>query len=495
MIIKIICINTFSIEIPFKKGVNLTGWFQASSVELTPFTRFTKQDFVNIKNLGCDVIRLPINLHAMTSGEPVYAVSPLFFRFLDSAVTWAENLKLYLIIDNHTFDPNVNTPTDIDKILRKVWVQVAKRYKNRSPYILYEVLNEPHGPSTQEWGRMQKTVIDTIRTVDTKHTIIVGASSFNNYNELDKLPYYSDTNLIYTYHFYDPFMFTHQGASWVDYMDSLKGVPYPYSAERMQECPSSAKGSWVDDDLKKYVTSGTDSAVKKLLDIAVAFRDKRKVPVFCGEFGVLNLFADTTDRAYWYKMVSHYLDSVNISWTIWDYKGSFGIFKKGSSEMFKSDVFVPLTQSLGFNAPIQQSAKIEPDSVGFSVYEDFIGEKIIDYSWADLATLNFYDTISPNYGDYSVCWQNPKHYSKIAFNFIPSKDLSRLKQENYAIDLFTRSSNVKTKFELRFVQKKSSTTDHPWRMSYTFSLSNKMWDGYASCSHSVLFDERNRCLG
>jgi len=59
-----------NMEVPFHRGVNLTGWFQADSPRQIQFTKFTKQDFLDIKSLGCDVIRLPINLHFMTSGAP-----------------------------------------------------------------------------------------------------------------------------------------------------------------------------------------------------------------------------------------------------------------------------------------------------------------------------------------------------------------------------------------------------------------------------------------
>src|SRR3990172_3055362 len=91
-------------EIPFTRGVNLTGWLQTSSPQQIQFTRFTRQDLVNIKTLGCDVIRLPINLHFMTDGAPDYTVSPLFFYFLDQIIDWAEELELHLILDNHTLD-------------------------------------------------------------------------------------------------------------------------------------------------------------------------------------------------------------------------------------------------------------------------------------------------------------------------------------------------------------------------------------------------------
>lgn len=113
MIFFISCINPLRSQVPFSRGVNLTSWFQVSSPGEIQFTKFTKKDLINIKNLGCDVIRLPIAMHDMTSGSPSYTLDPLYFSFLDSVVTWCEQLQLYLILDNHSFDPNGDTSPDV----------------------------------------------------------------------------------------------------------------------------------------------------------------------------------------------------------------------------------------------------------------------------------------------------------------------------------------------------------------------------------------------
>ena len=80
-------------QVSFNRGVNLTGWFQTSSAQQIQFTKYTKKDFQNIKSLGCDVIRLPINLFYMTNGSPDYTIDPLMYEFLDQAVNWAEELQ------------------------------------------------------------------------------------------------------------------------------------------------------------------------------------------------------------------------------------------------------------------------------------------------------------------------------------------------------------------------------------------------------------------
>jgi endoglucanase len=464
-------------QVPFHRGVNLTGWFQASTARQIQFRKFTKKDFVEIKSLGCDVIRLPINLHGMTAGAPDYIIDPLLFSFLDSVVNWAEELQLYLLIDNHSFDPSSNTSPDINLTLNKVWPQLAEHYKNRSNYIMYEVLNEPHGITNQLWGSIQQQAIDAIRTKDTKHTIIVGPSGFNSYNDLAQMPIYSDNNLIYTFHFYDPFMFTHQGASWnTPSMVSLSGVPFPYNAAEMPACPTALLGSWVESALKNYPADGTVAKVKSLIDIAVNFKTAHNVNLFCGEFGVYIPNSDTADRVFWYKTVKDYLEEKSIPWTIWDYKGSFGLFEKGSQEFFESDLNIPLLKALDFTVPEQHSYMISADSVGFRIYDDYIEQGINEASYTT-GIIDYYSTQLPNNDQYCLYWSGGPQYTSVALDFVPNRDLSKLVSSGYALDMLVRGNVSDIKFDIRFLDTKTTDpTDHPWRMKTTLSATVVNWD-------------------
>ena len=349
-------------EIPFHRGINLSGWLLGRDSGQIRLNSSVKQDIINFKSLGCDVVRLVIGgLHtSLTSGSPAYTLRPSFFSSLDSVVNWAEELHLYLIFDNHTLFNDVKPAPvqemlhNLDDILAKVWTQMAEHYKGRSDLIMYEILNEPHDLDASKWGFIQGKVIDAIRTVDKKHTIIVGGADWNNYTELKNLPVYSDPNLIYTFHFYDPFIFTHQGATWTtNGLELLSGVPFPYNASKMPLCPDTLKGTGIERDLKNYPNEGTVKSVKSLIDIAVNFRITRNVRIFCGELGVLDWNSDPADRAYWYSVVSRYLEENGISWTTWDYRGGFGLFNKGSKLDFNHDLNIPLLRALGFNVPPQ----------------------------------------------------------------------------------------------------------------------------------------------
>jgi len=338
----------------------------------------------------------------MTSGAPDYTIDPLFVSMLDSAVTWAEELQLYLIIDNHTFDPAINTSPDVGLILTKVWPQLAERYKNRSDYILYEVLNEPHGISNQLWGSIQQQTIDASAAKtpgiqllsDLQGTTVTMISPRCRYIPIQT----SSTHFI----FYDPFLFTHQGATWVTpSMEPLAGVPFPYDPATMPPCPPALRGTWIESSLNNYSVDGTVEKVKSLIDIAVNFKNVRNVDIFCGEFGVYIPNSDSACRVIWYQTVREYLEEKDIPWTIWDYKGGFGLFKKGSYELFESDLNVPLLGALWFNVPVQHPFSIMPDSVGFRIYDDYIEQGINEASYSS-STIDYYSTLMPDNDRYCL---------------------------------------------------------------------------------------------
>jgi len=311
-------------------------------------------------------------------------------------------------------------------------------------------------------------VINTIRETDTKHYIVVGGAGWNGYNNLDDIPVYTDSKLIYTFHFYDPFVFTHQGTSWNNpSMVPLGGVPFPYDADSMPVFPASLKDTWVESLFNDYPNTGNVTSVKALLDIAIDFKNSRNVPVFCGEFGVYIPNSSNNHRVFWYETVRKYLEENGIPWTIWDYHGEFGLFRELSNGLFEHDLNVPLLQSLGFNVPEQSPYQQRPDSNGFVIYTDYNGDGIIRSSFGE-GTLNYYTSDLPNNGKYCLYWEGAAQYNVIGFDFVPDKDLTQLVDEVYALDFMVKGNSLQTSFDVRFIDTKTATTgDHPWRMRFT----------------------------
>jgi endoglucanase len=466
--------------LPFSKGVNLTGWFETWSATEPQYSRYTEQDFINVKSLGADVIRLPITMHSMVGGAPNYTFNPIMLRFLDKAVDWAEKHGLYIIIDNHSFDPIKPTSVDIDKILLPVWAQIAERYKNRSDYVLYEILNEPHGISDKRWGEIQGAAIDAIRKIDQKHAIIVGGTDYNSITKLSAIPAYSDPNLIYTFHFYDPYLFTHQGANWGEpSLESLAMVPFPADKTRMPPTPAKLRGTWFEGALRTYANHATPAKLYSTLDQVVTFAKERDVRVFCGEFGVYMVQSPDADRVIWYKIVSDALDKRNIARTSWDYIGGFGIFNNHRGGNFNADLNTDVVKAMGFTPPPQGSQPPLSLNSGFTIYDDYPGKEFSVGCWGTEVDFSLYHTTTAE-GEFAIRWGNAAQYEAFWFDFVRNGDLSKLAATG--VLEFRARTEKPVRFDVRFlnpeiVSPSGKFDSIPWRMRYSIDETQLTPDG------------------
>ena len=468
-------VSAAPLSAPFSRGVNFSAWFETYSAHSIPFTKYNEQDFANVKSLGADVVRLPIRLHSMTSGEPDYILDPLFLKFLDMAIDWAEKYDLYIIIDNHSFDPIRTTDYNIDKILLPVWAQIAERYKDRTDYVVYEILNEPHGISDERWGEIQGMAIDTIRRYDPTRLIIVGGTDYNSIGKLSSIPSYSDPNLIYTFHFYDPFLFTHQGATWGEpSMASLAGVPFPAGGKRMPRFPSDLRGTWVEHAFNNYRNDAELSRLYRTLDRVVTFSRERNVPVFCGEFGVYMINSPPEDRVVWYELVTEALNRRSISWTSWDYFGGFGLFNNEGWGDFNSDLNVGVVRALGFTPPAQVPREQGPVRSGFVLFDDYPNRDIVVGYWGENSDFSLYDTNTAQ-GEFAIRWGGAEQYNIFYFGFGRNGDFSELANEGYYIEFQARTEKP-VNIDVRFINNESASSI-PWRMRYTINEDTLPPDG------------------
>ena len=338
----------------FNRGVHFNQWFETTSVNSIHFQAYSKQDFINVKKMGANIIRLPLNLQAYASGKD-FQFDDKFLTYLDKVVSYAEETEMYLILNNHTFYPDGMMYYQLENQLVKMWDQLSLRYKDNSDFILYQIANEPHDVDKKFWGELQQKLIEVIRNNDKKHTIIVNPGNWSSYTALKDLPEYKDDNLIYDFHFYDPMIFTHQNASFITPQTiNLRDMPFPYNISRMPPFPNDLKGTGYEWAYNNYATIGTIEHLKSLIDIAIQFRNSRNVRIFCGELGVHGPGAQSKDRIIWYDAVCSYLRENDIPYTLWDYKKVFGIFSDTSNEVkkeFPDDLNFDLLPAIGFDDP------------------------------------------------------------------------------------------------------------------------------------------------
>ena len=74
---------------PFTKGVNFSNWLEHRPADEIYADMFSRQDFVNVKKLGCDVIRLPIHFERFCRREEDYRIHEKILTILDNVASWA----------------------------------------------------------------------------------------------------------------------------------------------------------------------------------------------------------------------------------------------------------------------------------------------------------------------------------------------------------------------------------------------------------------------
>lgn len=216
---------------PVKRGVNVLGY---DPIWKDPAQgRFQEKHFVEIRKAGFDFIR--VNLHAFRHMDAENRLSDAWFERVDWIVRKAGEAGLSVILDEHDFNACAEDTASCRTRLTAFWRQVAARYRTAPDTVLFEPLNEPHGPlDAPTWNALFADLLAIIRETNPTRTVVVGPTRWNNFRELATLQLpANDRNLLVTFHYYDPFRFTHQGTSWTDLV-ALRGVTWGSEEDKAQ---------------------------------------------------------------------------------------------------------------------------------------------------------------------------------------------------------------------------------------------------------------------
>jgi len=307
------------------KGINFSG--MEFGVDLKNLPSYHAQMPV-LKNIGVKTVRLPIDFaRSFSTTVPVKLINSDNFTACDSFISWAKAYNLNLSIDFHG-DPSTTASVINNKAyIASVWKYIAKKYAALpSNQFYFELFNEPHDVTTAVWKPVAQEIIDSIRLVAPNQTIIVGGADYNSINSLNDLGLLKDNNIIYTFHTYDPFLFSHQGASWVgDAVSTLK-VPYPYDAATMPPLNTKAVGTWGQDLYYNYKNDGNDAKILATIKVANDWSKVNNAPIFCGEFGSFGTYSDEASRCRHMKAMRGALESLKIPYAWWELLSSFSFF-------------------------------------------------------------------------------------------------------------------------------------------------------------------------
>jgi endoglucanase len=209
--------------------------------------------------------------------------------------------------------------------------------------VAYEILNEAVTEDPENWNKLIERTINTIREGEPTRKIIVGSNMWQSVRTFDDLRVPAgDTNLILSFHFYEPFVLTHYRTPWTS-LYPYKG-PVKYPGQLIDTADLKQYGDDVYNEFMNYDLHFTKDSIDSLLQKPLNFARRHNLPLYCGEWGCFK----AVDKKYmleWYEDVKQTFDKYNIPWTNWDYKGDFGIVSNdGEVYMDLLDVLLPETQ-------------------------------------------------------------------------------------------------------------------------------------------------------
>ncbi|MGN1137259.1 MAG: glycoside hydrolase family 5 protein [Oscillospiraceae bacterium] len=296
----------------YKKGVNLGGWLSQCCHTKEHYDSFiSEEDIKTIAAWNTDHVRLPVDYNLLEDESGNFKEDG--FAYIDNAVKWCKNAGLNIIIDLHktagySFDKGENESgffesPDLQERFMKLWECIAERYTVSDGSIAFELLNEVTEQSySTTWNRLIRSCIERIRKLAPDTFILVGGYWQNSPDAVPDLEAPFDDKVIYNFHCYDPMNFTHQGAYWVDGMDT---------SFRM--------------DIENCDTPITPEYFIGRFSRAYEAAKKNGTILYCGEYGVIEN-AEPQDTIKWFKAINGAFEKLDISRAAWSYKKmNFGL--------------------------------------------------------------------------------------------------------------------------------------------------------------------------
>jgi endoglucanase len=277
-----------------------------------------------IASQGFKTVRLPVAFDLFTFPNSS-TLQPQLLTKLKEIYYVCYNLKLHLIVTYHygLLDNNSLFNEEINHV-SWIWKQVQKEFKGHGyEYLFFELYNEPT-MTDDRWKQTAQKLISYIRGEDNNRIYIVGGSDYNSINALIKMGKLEDEKTMYCFHFYEPYIFTHQGADWTGDKSFMTGFPYPYKRRKMPTMSKEAIGTSVEKDYSKYYYEGTKDYLNDRINQIANFCAKNNMLVICTEAGVINT-ADEPSRNNYLKDITSSAYQYRIPMVLWDYDQKFSI--------------------------------------------------------------------------------------------------------------------------------------------------------------------------
>ncbi|MEK6703416.1 MAG: glycoside hydrolase family 5 protein [Planctomycetota bacterium] len=346
------------------RGVNLSHWYWSPVNGAKGFANtawFTKDDAAALKTLGITHVRLPIDPAQFFTNKLGGRLHPSNIKKLDATLDMLKDAGLAVVVDLHALgttveaeyekklkDPTQKYTQDREKAFVKDWETLAEHLSSRSPDSLFlELLNEPiFDEDAKRWEAIQLKLANAVRAKAPSHTLILTGNDWGSIHGLKLITPIADKNVIYTFHFYEPYTFTHQSATWGSAnWKFLKDIPYPCDAEIIKAVLPGIKDDSARGEAKWYGGQNWNAAkIEDRVKAAAEWSKANATVVWCGEFGVYR-GAPEKYRTAWLADFRAALDKNKIGWCMWDWGGTFGMI---NGEPGKREIDAGTAKALGF---------------------------------------------------------------------------------------------------------------------------------------------------
>lgn len=146
-----------------------------------------ESDFAIIRSFGMNVVRLPIDYRLLEDDRNPRQLRPEAWKWIDRAIDYAERHGIYTILDihgaqggqsvfDHTGQSGQNklwtVPENQDRLVG-LWREIARRYRDRSAVVAYDLVNEPYGATAPQLTVLMDRLVREVREEDPDKLIYV----------------------------------------------------------------------------------------------------------------------------------------------------------------------------------------------------------------------------------------------------------------------------------------------------------------------------------
>jgi len=248
--------------------------------------------FDDYKAAGFTCVRVPIRWEEHTLEQAPYTVDESWMQRVEQVVDWGLERDLYIIINAHHDWWLVNNYAQetVRNRFKSIWTQVSERFKDKSPRLMFEVINEPKGLTQQEINELNSEVMTIIRATNPQRIIIFGGHEWAGAPQLLTVDVPNDNYVIGYFHTYDPWNFAGEG-----------------------------NGVWGSQD--------DVAAIRNVFESVAAWSLANNVPAMISEFGAITA-CDYNSRMFFYSVYVEQALRNNIAFQAWDDGGNFGIYER-----------------------------------------------------------------------------------------------------------------------------------------------------------------------